>query len=55
MVDILWVLKGGYNAWKDAGYPMETGVPQETLMIVPGYGDSYMMIYPGGDRYVGNR
>jgi len=21
------VLKGGYNAWKEAGYPMETGLP----------------------------
>jgi len=22
------VLKGGYNAWKDAGYPMAAGSPQ---------------------------
>lgn len=31
----LKVLKGGYDAWKEAGYPMETGAPQEVLMIVP--------------------
>jgi hypothetical protein len=55
MVDKIWVLKGGYNAWKEAGYPLEPGTPQEVLMIVPGYGDSYMMISPGGNVNVGNR
>jgi 3-mercaptopyruvate sulfurtransferase SseA len=51
-VDTLWVLKGGYNAWKEAGYPMEAKARQESLMLVPGHGDNYMII-SGGDIYVG--
>jgi hypothetical protein len=54
-VDKIRVLKGGYNAWKEAGYPMETGTPQEVLMIMPGCGDSYMMISHGGNVYVGKK